>query len=150
MVQEESDTFRQLIHSLALPTSLQREDWRSFVGERSKGICVICRSVLNSFMQWRRQGTSAEKMRHTAIKVCTLLNLQTYPVCDGIITINLVSKSNFVCVCVCVCVCYTNKTLKIKNFYFIIFILLYYYISYFFFFFYMYPINTNSNITLII
>jgi len=95
-VQEESDTFRQLIHTLALPTNLQREDWRSFVGVRGAIICTICKSALNSFIKFRRQGTSEKHMRHKAIKLCTRLNLQTEEVCDGIITINLVSKSNYV------------------------------------------------------
>jgi len=97
-VQEESDTFRQLIRNLALPTSLQREDWRSFVGVRSTIICTICKSALNSFIQFRRKNASEEQIRHKAIKLCTLLNMQTDQVCDGIITINLVSKSNCVCV----------------------------------------------------
>lgn len=90
-VHKESEEFQQLVHSLALPTSLQRNSWRSFGGERSTVICIICQSILNSFIEHRKQGMSAEDIRSRVIDLCTKLNLQTEQVCDGAVTINLVS-----------------------------------------------------------
>lgn len=100
---KESEEFQQLIHSLALPSSLQLDDWRSFVGEQSNIVCVICQSILNSFMEYRRQGVSAEEIRSQVIQLCIKLNLQTERVCHNVVTINLVSKLN----------CYANKILNI-------------------------------------
>lgn len=113
-VQQESEEFQQLVHSLALPTKLQRDNWRNFVGERSTVICIICQSVLNSFIEYRKQGMSAEDIKFKVIKLCTRLNLQTKQVCDGAVTINLVSKLRIVI--------NFNKISKIENFYFIVII----------------------------
>jgi len=84
-----------------------RKDWRSFDGENSENICIICKSVLNTFIEYRRQGMSEEDIKNKVIKICTLLKLQSPQVCDGVVTINLVSKLN----------CYTNK-IKLKIFYY--------------------------------
>lgn len=100
---EETAEFRQLIHRLALPTHLQQTDWRSFVGEMSSITCTICQSVLNTFMEYRKNGMSAEDIRCNVIQLCEKLKVQTKQVCRGAITINLVSKLN----------CYANKILKI-------------------------------------
>lgn len=91
---EEFEDLKPFIHSLAFPTSLQRADWRSLSDEKSAIICIICRSFLNCFMKFRKEGMSAEKIRSIVIKFCSLLNLQTKNVCDGAVTINLVSKLN--------------------------------------------------------
>ncbi|XP_011865141.1 PREDICTED: sphingomyelin phosphodiesterase-like isoform X2 [Vollenhovia emeryi] len=88
-VQEESEEFQQLIHSLALPTSLQRDEWHTFIGKESKDICIVCKSILNSIIECRKQGMSAGDIRCKVIKLCTQLNLATERVCDGVITINL-------------------------------------------------------------
>lgn len=90
-VDEKSEEFQRLIHNLSLPTNLLRKDWRSFDGESSENICIICKSVLNTFIEYRRQGMSAEDIKSKVIKICTLLKLQSPQVCDGVVTINLVS-----------------------------------------------------------
>jgi len=90
----ESQIFQQLLNSLTLPTSLQRDDWRSFTAERSTAICIVCESILNTFIAYRRKGMSADNIRSKVIKLCTRLNLQTERVCNGAVTLNLVS--NFV------------------------------------------------------
>ncbi|XP_039305802.1 sphingomyelin phosphodiesterase 1 [Solenopsis invicta] len=87
--QEESEEFQQLIRILSLPTSAQRDDWRSFKDEKGPFVCIICQSVLNNILEQRRQGMSAEKIRSLAIKLCIQLNLQGEEVCDGAVTINL-------------------------------------------------------------
>ncbi|KAL0120105.1 hypothetical protein PUN28_008043 [Cardiocondyla obscurior] len=87
--QEETEEFKQLIHTLALPTALQRDDWHSFEGQENKFICIICKSVIKTFLSFRRKGMSEEDIRSRVIKLCTLLNLQTEEVCDGAVTINL-------------------------------------------------------------
>ncbi|XP_012062504.1 PREDICTED: sphingomyelin phosphodiesterase 1-like [Atta cephalotes] len=88
-IDEKSEEFQQLIHNLSLPTNLLRKDWRSFDGENSENICIICKSVLNTFIEYRRQGMSEEDIKNKMIKICTLLKLQSPQVCDGVITINL-------------------------------------------------------------
>ncbi|XP_018375510.1 PREDICTED: sphingomyelin phosphodiesterase 1-like [Trachymyrmex cornetzi] len=88
-VNEKSEEFQQLIHNLSLPTNLLRKDWRSFDGESSENICIICKSVLNTFIEYRRQGMSTEDIKSKVIKICTLLKLQSPQVCDGVVTINL-------------------------------------------------------------
>ncbi|XP_071578444.1 sphingomyelin phosphodiesterase 1 [Temnothorax nylanderi] len=87
--QNESEEFQQLIHQLALPISQQRDDWRGFVGERSGSICIICRSVLNTFIEYRRGGMSEEEIGRLVIRLCILLDLADEPVCVGVVTINL-------------------------------------------------------------
>lgn len=87
--QEESEEFQQFIRTLALPTSLQREDWRSFDGERGNAICIVCTSVVNSFLEGRKKGMSGDDLASKAIKMCKLLNLQTDQVCEGVVSINL-------------------------------------------------------------
>ncbi|XP_011865164.1 PREDICTED: sphingomyelin phosphodiesterase-like [Vollenhovia emeryi] len=87
--QEESEEFRQLIHTLVLPTSLQRDNWHSFDGERGDIMCVICQSALNTFLKLRREGMSEESIRCRGIKLCSALNLAPDKVCEGAITINL-------------------------------------------------------------
>ncbi|EZA53027.1 hypothetical protein DMN91_002938 [Ooceraea biroi] len=85
----ESESFQYMINSLALPTSLQREDWRSFTAQRGMAICIICRSALNIFIEHRRKGMTADVIRSKAIHLCTLLNIQPERVCDGAVTLNL-------------------------------------------------------------
>lgn len=89
--EEESEVFKYFIHSLALPTSLQRYSWRSFTGERNTGICTICRSVVKSFIKFRRQGMPEETIRSKVVRLCTVLNIQTERVCNGAVTLHLVS-----------------------------------------------------------
>ncbi|XP_018403569.1 PREDICTED: sphingomyelin phosphodiesterase 1-like [Cyphomyrmex costatus] len=88
-IEENSEEFQQLIQNLSLPTDLQRKDWRSFDGETSENICIICKSVLNIFIEYRKQGMSAEDIKNKVIKICTMLKLQSPQVCDGVVTINL-------------------------------------------------------------
>ncbi|XP_011647307.1 sphingomyelin phosphodiesterase 1-like isoform X1 [Pogonomyrmex barbatus] len=88
-VQQKSEEFQHLIQSLTLPTNLQRVDWRSFDDERGTIICIICRSILNVFMEYRKHGMSGENIGYLVTKLCTLLNLQTPDVCKGAININL-------------------------------------------------------------
>lgn len=83
--------FKYFVHNLALPTSLQRDSWRSFTGERSTAICTICRSVLKTFLTLRRQGMTEETIRSKAIKLCIALNIETERVCTGAVTLHLVS-----------------------------------------------------------
>lgn len=85
---EETKEFQQLIHSFALPNSLL-DDWHSFVDEKSDIVCIICRSILNIFIKYRKQGMSAEEIRSRLIQLCILLKLQKERICFGLITINL-------------------------------------------------------------
>ncbi|XP_011690160.1 PREDICTED: sphingomyelin phosphodiesterase-like [Wasmannia auropunctata] len=87
--QKETKEFQQLIHSLTLPTGLQHTDWRSFEGDLKSNICIICKSVVNTFIEYYRNGMSVEDISSRVIKLCTLLKLQTAQVCNGAVTINL-------------------------------------------------------------
>ncbi|XP_012231935.2 sphingomyelin phosphodiesterase [Linepithema humile] len=86
---EESEIFKNFIHDFAIPTSLQRDSWRSFTGERSTGVCTICRSVLKAFLKLRREGMPEDTLRSKGIRFCTAMNIQTERVCVGAITLHL-------------------------------------------------------------
>ncbi|XP_032682117.1 sphingomyelin phosphodiesterase 1-like [Odontomachus brunneus] len=86
---EISQPFWSSLNLLALPTSLQHQNWRSFTGERSKSMCIICQSVLKVLMGYRREGLPEEQIRSTGIKLCSLLNIESERVCAGAITLNL-------------------------------------------------------------
>lgn len=92
----ETQAFQHLLNSLSLPTNLQRNGWRSLTAEAGTAICIVCESILNTFMTLRKNGMSAEDIGSKVAKLCTRLNLQTERVCNGTITINLVSKVHFV------------------------------------------------------
>lgn len=109
--QEESEEFQQFIRTLALPTSLQCQDWRSFDGERGNAICVVCTSVVNSFLEYRKKGTSEDDIATKAIEMCNLLTLQTDSVCKGVVSINLVSRPKFIALS-----CYKSSFIAIMYF----------------------------------
>jgi len=87
----ESQELHSLLDNLILPTSLQRSNWHKFTGKRSTLTCVICRSVFDSFMEFLKKGMSANDIKSNVIKLCTRLNFGTERVCNGSITLNLVS-----------------------------------------------------------
>lgn len=85
---KETETFKEAIQYLALPSELQIADWRSFTGLRSLGICTICQSTLSAFIMLRRQGMSQNDIEKSIIKICVLLNFQTERVCTGVVKLN--------------------------------------------------------------
>lgn len=88
---EESEEFQRLLDNLTLPTSLQHENWHSFTGEKSTAICIICRSILDVFIESRKKGMSADDIKSNVITLCTRMNIETERVCNGTVTLNLVS-----------------------------------------------------------
>lgn len=86
---EESEEFQRLINNLALPINLHHINWHSFTGETSNGICTLCRSVFNTFMEFRKNGMSANTIKSNVIKLCTRLNIETETVCNGVVTLHL-------------------------------------------------------------
>lgn len=90
----ESLELHSSFNNLTLPTSLQRSDWHSFTGERSIATCIICRSVLDAFMEFHKKGMSANDIKSNVIKLCTRLNFGTERVCNGSVTLNLVSVNS--------------------------------------------------------
>ncbi|XP_066583446.1 sphingomyelin phosphodiesterase-like [Prorops nasuta] len=85
---EETDSFKQMIELFKLPTSLQRKNYNYFTGERHTVICKTCIATFKVFIQYRRDGKSAEDILTRASKLCKLLNLQKENVCEGLIQLN--------------------------------------------------------------
>ncbi|XP_070163189.1 sphingomyelin phosphodiesterase [Polyergus mexicanus] len=86
---EESEEFQRLLDYLTIPTSLQHANWHSFTDEKSTAICVICRSVVDVFIESRKKGMSANDIKSNVIKLCTRMNIETERVCNGSVTLNL-------------------------------------------------------------
>lgn len=81
-----------MINFLKIPTELQNSDWRSFPANSSTKICIICKTILTTFINLRHKGMSEEDIRNNVINLCVLLNIQTERVCKGVIESNLVIK----------------------------------------------------------
>lgn len=81
-----------MINFLKIPTELQNSDWRSFPASSSTKICIICKTILTTFISLRHKGMSEENIRKNVINLCVLLNIQTERVCKGVIESNLVIK----------------------------------------------------------
>lgn len=88
----QSDIFKQAIKALALPTALQRKDWKTFEGVQAIAVCTICQVLVKTTVTLRKGGTSSEKITKTIADLCTFLNLQTEEVCNGVVNLNAVSK----------------------------------------------------------
>ena len=86
---EESEEFQRLLDNLTLLSSLHRVDWHSYTGETSNAICTVCRSVFDTFIEFRKKGMSANDIKSNVIKLCTRMNIATERVCDGVMTLNL-------------------------------------------------------------
>ncbi|XP_072757179.1 sphingomyelin phosphodiesterase-like [Anoplolepis gracilipes] len=86
---EESEEFKHLVNNLTIPTSLHHADWRSFTDNSSTAICIVCRSILNTFIDLRRKGMSGDEIKSYVIKLCNSLNIETQQVCNGTVTLNL-------------------------------------------------------------
>lgn len=87
---EETKVFQELIELLTLPDELQFTNWRTFTALNSVGICTICKSTLQTFINFRRQGMSENDIAKRVIKLCVLLKFQTERVCTGVVKLNLV------------------------------------------------------------
>lgn len=85
----ESSFFNSTIDILRFPTDLQKSDWRALSNGKDIAICIICKSVLKPLLDMRRRGLSDEGIRRKTTKLCTILNLQTKEVCEGVINLNL-------------------------------------------------------------
>ncbi|XP_029175142.1 sphingomyelin phosphodiesterase-like [Nylanderia fulva] len=86
---EESEEFQNLLNNLTLPINLHRINWRSSTSESSNAICTLCRTVFNTFIEFRRKGMSANYIKSNVIKLCTRLNVETENVCTGVVTLHL-------------------------------------------------------------
>lgn len=87
---EETKVFQELIEILTLPDELKFTNWRTFTALNGVGICTICKSFLQTFINFRRRGMSEDNIAKHAIKLCVLLNFQTEGVCTGVVKLNLV------------------------------------------------------------
>ena len=88
----QSDHMKQSIKTLALPTALQRIDWKTFDGIQAVAVCTICQVLVKTIVTLRKGNTPPEKITKTIAGLCTLLNLQTEEVCNGLVALNAVSK----------------------------------------------------------
>lgn len=88
---EESPSFMYSVNSLAFPMSLRGQNWRGLTGDASSIVCIVCQSAVKTYMERRKKGMTEEEIRSSAIKFCTLLNIEDEEVCTGSITLNLVS-----------------------------------------------------------
>ncbi|XP_033225368.1 sphingomyelin phosphodiesterase 1-like [Belonocnema kinseyi] len=84
----QSDVFKKAIKALALPTALQRKDWKTFEGVHAIAACTICQILVKTTVTLRKRGTPSEKITKTIAELCTFLNLQTEEVCNGVVTLN--------------------------------------------------------------
>ncbi|XP_076293529.1 sphingomyelin phosphodiesterase isoform X2 [Lasioglossum baleicum] len=78
-----------MISHLRIPTELQNSNWRTFSRGSDIAMCSICRATVKLYMNLRREGMSAEKIQNQITKLCVLLNIQTEPVCKGVIELNM-------------------------------------------------------------
>ncbi|XP_043796526.1 sphingomyelin phosphodiesterase 1-like [Apis laboriosa] len=85
----EGELFKNMINFLKIPMELQNSDWRSFPANSSTKICIICKTILTTFINLRHKGMSEEDIRNNVINLCVLLNIQTEKVCRGVIESNL-------------------------------------------------------------
>ncbi|KAI4503369.1 hypothetical protein M0802_001591 [Mischocyttarus mexicanus] len=86
---EETELFKKLIKLLSIPDELQFVDWRTYTGSNSIGICTICKSTLQTFIKYRKDGMSDDNIAKKVIKLCVAFNFQNERVCSGAIKLNL-------------------------------------------------------------
>lgn len=86
-----SQKFTSIIGDLAIPTEMQRIDWTKLNGSKALAFCIVCKSLTKAIINLRRTGTPVEVIKQTVINLCTRLNLQTEPVCRGVVNLNAVS-----------------------------------------------------------
>ena len=85
----ETEAFKEMIDLLKIPTELQNSDWRTYKADKGAAICTTCTSIVGTFMEFRRQGMSEEKIKKKVTTLCVLLNIQKKRVCEGAIALNL-------------------------------------------------------------
>ncbi|KAK0094986.1 hypothetical protein PV326_009487 [Microctonus aethiopoides] len=83
-----SQLFTNIIKNLAIPTEMQRSDWTKLNGPNALAFCIICKSFTKTIINLRRTGTPEEVIKQTIITLCIILNLQTEPVCRGVVNLN--------------------------------------------------------------
>lgn len=85
----QSQFFKDAIDILKLPTNLQKTDWRALSDGKDIAMCISCKAIIKTFIDARRRGASDEALRRISINFCSLLNLQTKEVCEGVVDLNL-------------------------------------------------------------
>lgn len=89
-----SSLLKAAIKALALPTALQRKDYKTFEGIQAISICTMCKVFALTVITLRKGGTSPEVISKSIAELCTLFNLQTEEVCSGLVKLNAVSNLN--------------------------------------------------------
>ncbi|XP_078034652.1 sphingomyelin phosphodiesterase 1 [Augochlora pura] len=85
----ETAAFTHMVQHLRIPTEIQNDNWRSYKAGPSNAICTVCRSIVKTFIDFRRKGMSGEEIKNRIVKLCVLLNIQKEPVCKGVIELNM-------------------------------------------------------------
>lgn len=106
---QESPQFRQMLDNLTFKTSMQHQNWRTFIGLESELVCILCRSTLQAFIKLFREGMPVEEIKSKVIRLCIVLNIESEAVCKGAVNLNTVSR-------LCSYV-YINKVTKIWKFF---------------------------------
>ncbi|XP_043471211.1 sphingomyelin phosphodiesterase 1-like [Leptopilina heterotoma] len=83
-----SSLLKQAIKALALPTALQRKDFKALEGIQAITICTICNVMVKTIVILRKGGTAPETISKSIADLCTLFNLQTEEVCSGVVQLN--------------------------------------------------------------
>lgn len=74
------------------PANFRRQDAEETPNEKQDVTCLMCRAVVNTFLDYRRvEKYDDEDMVQEAIDLCTSLNLQPEHVCEGLIRMHLVN-----------------------------------------------------------
>ncbi|XP_015119788.1 sphingomyelin phosphodiesterase isoform X2 [Diachasma alloeum] len=84
----ESRDLTRIARELVIPTEWQRLDWATFGGLKASITCTICKAMSKAVLILRRSGIPADTIQQTIANVCTLLNIQTRSVCNGVVRLN--------------------------------------------------------------
>lgn len=83
-----------LEHLKQTPTTFRRHDMDDLPPEKQDITCLMCRAVVNTFLDYRRvEEYDDEDMAQEAIDLCTSMNLQPENVCEGLIRMHMVREA---------------------------------------------------------
>lgn len=84
---------KMLEHLRMTPSTFRKHDVDEAPVERQDITCLMCRAVVNTFLDYRRvEQYDDEDMVQEGIDLCTTMNLQPEQVCEGLIRLHMASN----------------------------------------------------------
>jgi hypothetical protein len=76
---------------MQMPLDLKMKDFNEMPQPKVDMLCLVCRSLVGTWMDLLKNGASPEELGQIAFDQCSLLGLQPANICFGLIEMNIVS-----------------------------------------------------------